>query len=69
MYPRCPSNFCSLMNVVYAKLFQSSPTLCDTMDYSLPVSSVHWILQTRILEGIAKHAQKKMRLKDGKRTN
>ena len=25
-------------------------TLCNPMDYSLPGSSVHWILQARILE-------------------
>ena len=49
------------MNVVYAKLFQLSPTLCDTMDCSLPVSSVHWILQERILEGVAKHVLRKRR--------
>ena len=29
---------------------QSCPTLCDPMDCSLPNSSVHGILQTRILE-------------------
>ena len=29
---------------------QSSPTLCDPMDGSLPSSSVHGILQARILE-------------------
>ena len=29
---------------------QSCPTLCDLMDYSLPGSSVHAILQARILE-------------------
>ena len=32
---------------------QSRPTLCDPMDYSLPVSSVHGILQPRILEWVA----------------
>ena len=32
---------------------QSSPTLCDPMDCSPPGSSVHGILQTRILEWIA----------------
>ena len=32
---------------------QSCPTLCDLMDYSPPVSSVHGILQARILEGVA----------------
>ena len=33
-----------------AKLLQSCPTLCDTMDHSPPDSSVHGILQARILE-------------------
>ena len=28
-------------------------TLCDPMDYSLPVSSAHGILQARILEWVA----------------
>ena len=32
---------------------QSCLTLCDPMDYSLPSSSVHGILQARILEWIA----------------
>ena len=36
-----------------AKSFQLFPTLCDLIDYSPPVSSVHGILQARILEGIA----------------
>ena len=31
---------------------QSCPTLCDAMDYSLPGSSVHGILQARILERV-----------------
>ena len=35
---------------VHAKSLQSCPTLCDPMDYSLPVSSVHGILQARMLE-------------------
>ena len=29
---------------------QSCPTLCDPMDYNLPDSSVHGILQARVLE-------------------
>ena len=29
---------------------QSCPTLSDPMDCSLPGSSVHWILQARVLE-------------------
>ena len=33
-----------------AKSLQSCPTLCDPMDYSWPSSSVHGILQARILE-------------------
>ena len=32
---------------------QSCPTLCDPMDCSPPDSSVHGILQTRILEWVA----------------
>ena len=31
---------------------QSCPTLCDSMDCSLPGSSVHGILQARILERV-----------------
>ena len=33
-----------------AQLLQSCPTLCDPMDYRLPGSSVHGILQARVLE-------------------
>ena len=36
-----------------AKSLQLCLTLCDPMDCSLPSSSVHWILQARILEGVA----------------
>ena len=32
---------------------QLCPTLCDPMNYSLPGSSVHGILQARILEYVA----------------
>ena len=38
---------------VHAKLFQSCPPLCNSMDCSLPGSSVHRILQARILEWVA----------------
>ena len=38
---------------MWAKLFQSRVTLCNPMDYSPPVSSVHGILQARILEWVA----------------
>ena len=36
-----------------AKSLQSCPTLCDTMDFSLPGSSVQEILQARKLEWVA----------------
>ena len=38
---------------VYGKVSLSCLTLCDPMDYSLPGSSVHGVLQARILEGVA----------------
>ena len=38
---------------VHTELLQSCPTLCDPMDYSPQGSSVHGILQTRILEWFA----------------
>ena len=37
---------------VCAKLLQSCPTLCNPMDCSLPGSSIHGILQARILEWV-----------------
>ena len=37
---------------MYAKSLQSCPTLCDSMDSSSPGSSVHGILQARMLERI-----------------
>ena len=36
-----------------AQSLQSCPTLCDPMDCSPPGSSIHGILQARILEGAA----------------
>ena len=39
--------------VVCAKSLQSYPTLCDPMDCNPPGSSVHGILQARILERVA----------------
>ena len=33
-----------------AKSLQSCPTLCDPMDCSLPGSSIHGIVQARVLE-------------------
>ena len=38
---------------MHAKSLQSCPTLCDPMDCSPPDSSVHGILQARILEWVA----------------
>ena len=38
---------------MHASSLQSGPTLCDPMDYSPPVFSVHGILQARILEWVA----------------
>ena len=34
------------------KIYQSCPTLCNFMDYSLPKSSVQGVLQARILNGL-----------------
>ena len=39
-----------LSSIVHAESLQSCPNLCDPMDCNLPCSSVHWILQARILE-------------------
>ena len=41
-----------MVSCMRAKLFQSGPTLCDSMDCSLPGSSVHGVFQARILEGL-----------------
>ena len=38
---------------MHSKLLQLCLTLCNPMDYSLPGSSVHGILQARILEWVA----------------
>ena len=39
---------------MHAKSFHSCPTLCNPMDCSPPGSSVHGILQARILEWVAR---------------
>ena len=39
--------------VVVVLVAQSYPTLCDLMDYSPPDSSVHGILQARMLERVS----------------
>ena len=43
----------SLLNGGCGLVAQSCPTLCDPMDCSPPGSSVHGILQARILEWVA----------------
>ena len=44
---------CKYTSVWMLSSLQSRPTLCDPMDSSPPVSSVHGILQVRILEWAA----------------
>ena len=44
--------------IMRAKSLQSCPTLCDPIDCSLPGSSVHGILQARILEQVAMPASR-----------
>ena len=41
------------MLYIPGKLLQLCPTLCDPMDCSLPGSSVHGILQARVLDWVA----------------
>ena len=41
------------VEVKWSEVTQSCPTLCDRMDCSLPGSSVHGILQARVLERVA----------------
>ena len=41
------------LQCMHAKSFQSCPTLCDLIDGNPPGSSVHRILQARILEWVA----------------
>ena len=41
------------LNKCHVLVTQSYPTLCHPVDYSLPGSSVHGILQARILEWVA----------------
>ena len=43
----------SLGSLSHSEVSQSCLTLCDSMDYSLPGSSVHGIFQARILEWVA----------------
>ena len=43
----------NMLSAAAAKLLQSCLTLCDPVDCSPPGSSVHGILQARILEWVA----------------
>ena len=49
--------FCTKISMgrvcVHAKLLQSCPILCDSVDCSPPGSPVHGILQARVLEWVA----------------
>ena len=47
-----------ILGCMHAKSFQSCPTLCKPMDCNLPGSTVHGILQPRILERVAKLSSK-----------
>ena len=42
-----------MVSYVHAKLFQSCPTPCDPMDCSPSGSSVHGILQARLLQWVS----------------
>ena len=44
---------CMTITCVHAQSLQACPTLCDPMNHGLPGSSVHGILQARILEWVA----------------
>ena len=51
-----PYSLTSCQSILYTTMTpitQSCLTLCDSMDYSLPGSPVHRILQARILEWVA----------------
>ena len=52
MFIQFPQPIMLFMECMYAKSFQSYLTLCDPMDCSPPGSSVHGILQARILEWV-----------------
>ena len=47
-----------LRDYIHDKSPQSYLTLCNPMDRSLPGSSVHWILQAKILEWVAAPSSK-----------
>ena len=64
IYIKCPAEWgppqtvslntsCNMPSYTQAKSLQSCLTLCDPVDSSPPGSSVHGILQARILEWVA----------------
>ena len=57
MFCLCTQNCCFILCLYYAtistKSLQSCPTVCGPRNYSFPGSSVHEILQARILEWVA----------------
>ena len=50
---RLPSQVSRWLAVKWSEIAQSCPTLCDPMDCSPSGSSIHGILQARILEWVA----------------
>ena len=46
-------NIFETYKIYISEVAQSRPTLCDPMKYSLPGSSLHEILQARVLEWVA----------------
>ena len=52
--PHCLKTWAYMCSIcVHAKSLQSCPTLCDPVECNPPGSSVHGILQARILEWVA----------------
>ena len=43
----------TILRILWSKVTQSYPTLCDPKDCSIPGSSVHEIFQARVLEWVA----------------
>ena len=49
---------CVHQGYMHAKSLELCPTLCNAMDHSPPDSSVHGILQARILEWVVMHSSR-----------
>ena len=70
----CPLHWkCGVLTIsvcMRAKSLQSCTALCDSMDHSPPGSSVHGILQARILEWAAMPSSRESaQLRDGTRVS